>query len=79
LQIIRRHLHKNYGGQKVKAGMIIVRQRGSKIRAGKNVKKGEDDTLYASLAGTVKFSQKSVKRFTGKIKSQKFANVVPGK
>lgn len=70
---------KLYDGQVVKPGMIIVRQRGTKIRPGNNVKIGKDDTLYAAISGTVKFSQKSIKRFTGKLKNIKFANVVPGK
>jgi large subunit ribosomal protein L27 len=46
---------KIYGGQQVKVGDIIVRQRGSKIIPGKNVKKGRDDTLYACKDGVVKF------------------------
>ena len=70
---------KLYDGQPVQPGMILVRQRGTKIRPGKNVKIGKDDTLYAQVAGKVKFSEKQIKRFTGKLKSQKFVNVVPGK
>ena len=46
---------KIYGGQKVVAGNIIVRQRGSKHNAGNNVAMGKDDTLYALVDGTVQF------------------------
>lgn len=46
---------KAFGGQFVTAGSIIVRQRGSRIRAGKNVGCGRDYTLFALVNGTVKF------------------------
>ena len=46
---------KIFGGQKVIAGNIIVRQRGSKHNAGENVGMGKDDTLYALVDGTVQF------------------------
>lgn len=46
---------KAFGGQFVTAGSIIVRQRGSRIRAGKNVGCGRDYTLFALVDGTVKF------------------------
>lgn len=46
---------KIYGGQKVVAGNIIVRQRGSKHNPGMNVGMGKDDTLYALIDGTVNF------------------------
>ncbi len=46
---------KIFGGQKVLAGNIIVRQRGSKHNAGNNVGMGKDDTLYALVDGTVNF------------------------
>ena len=67
---------KLYDGQKVKSGMILVRQRGTKIRPGKNVKRGEDDTLYAATDGTIKFHTKQAKRFTGSFKRVKIVNVV---
>lgn len=70
---------KLYEGQFAKAGSILVRQRGSKIRAGQNVKKGEDDTLYAAVSGFVKFSQKKIKKFTGKLELAKFISVIPKK
>ena len=46
---------KIFGGQKVVAGNIIVRQRGSKHNAGLNVGMGKDDTLFALVDGTVNF------------------------
>ena len=48
---------KAYGGQVVTAGSIIVRQRGSKGRAGQNVGKGSDDTLFARTDGRVTFDR----------------------
>lgn len=70
---------KLYAGEFAKQGAIIVRQRGSKIRPGKNVKMGKDDTLFATATGIVKFTNKRVKRFTGAFKMAKFANVEPAK
>ena len=49
---------KAYGGQVVTAGSIIVRQRGSKVRAGQNVGKGSDDTLFARIDGRVDFGRR---------------------
>ncbi len=48
---------KAYGGQEVTAGMILIRQRGTKVHPGLNVGKGGDDTLFAKAPGTVKFHQ----------------------
>ena len=50
---------KLFGGQKVIAGNIIVRQRGTKLHAGKNVGTGRDWTLFALTDGTVKFDKNS--------------------
>ena len=46
---------KAYGGQSVKAGMILVRQRGTRYHPGMNVGKGGDDTLFAKAEGKVSF------------------------
>ena len=46
---------KHFGGEQVKAGTILVRQCGTKFRAGFNVKRGRDDTLFATETGTVTF------------------------
>ena len=48
---------KAYGGQVAQPGMIIIRQRGTRVHPGLNVKKGRDDTLFATANGTVKFHQ----------------------
>jgi large subunit ribosomal protein L27 len=48
---------KRYDGQFVTAGSIIVRQRGTKVMPGNNVKRGKDDTLFALKEGTVKFEK----------------------
>ena len=57
---------KRYGGQFVKAGEIIVRQRGTAFHPGLNVGIGSDDTLYALISGFVKFERhrKTRKRIT---------------
>lgn len=52
---------KRYGGQVVNAGTIIVRQRGSRFVAGKNVGVGKDWTLYALVDGLVKFDKDSTR------------------
>ena len=49
---------KIFGGQAVRAGNIIVRQRGTKFHPGTNVGKGSDDTLFALSDGVVKFERK---------------------
>jgi large subunit ribosomal protein L27 len=51
--------------QKVMAGQIIIRQRGTKYLAGRNIRKAGDDTLYAAKDGVVKFSSKLKTRFDG--------------
>ncbi|WP_311481520.1 50S ribosomal protein L27 [uncultured Anaerococcus sp.] len=53
---------KRADGQFVNAGTILVRQRGTKIHPGNNVKRGSDDTLYASCEGVVKFERKGKSR-----------------
>lgn len=64
---------KKFGGQTVKTGMIIVRQRGTRYLAGKNVKRGSDDTLYAAFPGVVRFATRLKKIFNG---TQRRARVV---
>src|SRR3990167_9311510 len=58
-------------GQDVKAGHIIVRQRGTKIEAGKGVFVGKDHTLYAAAPGKVSFRNIRKTRFNGEIVSKK--------
>ncbi|PJE69599.1 MAG: 50S ribosomal protein L27 [Candidatus Staskawiczbacteria bacterium CG10_big_fil_rev_8_21_14_0_10_38_10] len=66
---------KVFDGQSAKPGMIIVRQRGTKFIAGKNVKKGSDDTLFAIKTGVVRFGLKRKKRFDNKQKVVKVVNI----
>jgi len=49
---------KAFGGQVVPGGTIIVRQRGTKFVPGVNVGRGKDDTLFAKVAGTIRFNDK---------------------
>ena len=53
---------KSADGQKILAGTIIVRQRGTKIHPGNNVSKGKDDTLFALIDGVVKFERQGKTR-----------------
>ena len=50
---------KRFGGQKVNAGEIIIRQRGTKFHPGKNVSIGKDHTIFAITEGFVTFKKKS--------------------
>ena len=59
---------KRYGGQVVKAGEILIRQRGTKFHPGANVGRGSDDTLFALSAGAVEFGSKG---------GRKVVNIVP--
>jgi large subunit ribosomal protein L27 len=70
---------KIYDGQKVRVGMIIVRQRGTRYLLGKNVRKGSDDTIYAMKDGVVKFSSKMKKLFNGTSRAARVVSVEPAK
>lgn len=63
-------------GQAVRTGEILVRQRGTKIEAGKNVKVGRDHTLFATTEGTVAFRNIRKKRFNGQVVSKKAVDIV---
>ncbi len=60
---------KKYGGERVKAGNILIRQRGTKYHPGNNVGIGSDDTLFSLVEGVVTFERKG--------KSQKKVSVYP--
>lgn len=60
---------KRFGGEQVKAGNIIVRQRGTRFHAGENVRLGKDHTLFATIAGKVEF-------ITRGNKNRKFVRIV---
>lgn len=49
---------KRYGGETVRAGNILIRQRGTKIHPGNNVGRGKDDTLFALIDGVVTFERR---------------------
>ena len=66
---------KLFEGQKVKPGMIIIRQRGTKFLPGKNVKRGNDDTLYSIKEGVVKFQTKKIRKFDNSQRIAKIVNV----
>ena len=66
---------KIFGNQVVKTGQIIVRQKGTKYHAGKNVGMGGDSTLYSLADGLVKFQNKMAKRFHGNLRKTKIVNV----
>jgi len=70
---------KIYGGQLADISNVIIRQRGTKFHPGKNVAQGEDDTLFALIAGTVEFQSKKVKDFTGELIERTFVHVLPTK
>ncbi len=60
---------KKFGGEKVSAGSIIVRQKGTVVHPGTNVGKGSDDTLFAKIDGIVRFT-----RYTG---NKKRVDILP--
>ncbi len=63
-------------GATARPGMVIVRQRGTKIEAGKGVAVGGDHTLFALAAGTVAFRSRRKVRFDGRVVSKKVAEIV---
>ena len=67
---------KLYAGERAQPGSIIVRQRGSKIEAGKNVRTGKDHTLYAVASGTVSFRDIRTIKFDGTLKRKKAVDVL---
>ena len=60
---------KRFGGQVVTGGSILVRQRGTRLKPGKNVGLGKDDTLFALVDGTVEFRDRG--------RMGKFVNIIP--
>ncbi len=68
---------KRTDGQVVKTGQIIVRQRGTKIEAGKNTSIGKDHTIFATSEGVVSFRDMRKVRFDGRRITKKAVDVVP--
>jgi large subunit ribosomal protein L27 len=66
---------KKFGGQQVKSGQILIRQRGSRFRAGNNTKKTADDTIISLKNGMVSFFTKKVRLYTGGLTKKTFIEV----
>lgn len=66
---------KIFGGQKAKAGSIIVRQRGTRYFAGKGVKRSHDDTMFALVEGIVEFKKKAKRGYDNRLKPRVEVNV----
>ena len=64
-------------GQAAAPGMIIVRQRGTKVEPGQNVKVGKDHTLFAMANGIVKFGEMRKTNFDGNTRRKKIVHVIP--
>jgi len=66
-------------GEKIKAGAIIIRQRGTKYLPGKNTKRGSDDTIYSIKDGVVQFGSKTKKLYDGSKRTAKIVRVLDTK
>jgi len=66
-------------GEYAKAGSIIIRQRGTKYRAGKNVRIGKDDTLFSLVTGLVKYTTKKIRKYNNRLVSAKIVSVLAQK
>jgi large subunit ribosomal protein L27 len=67
---------KLYGGEAARVGSVIVRQRGTRILPGKNVRLGKDHTLFSMKTGTVEYGHTRKRGFNDKIKVKKTASVI---
>jgi len=67
---------KRADGTKVAVGEILVRQRGTKIMAGKNIGVGKDHTLFSRIAGVVRFRDSRKKNFDGRTVRRRVVDVV---
>jgi large subunit ribosomal protein L27 len=63
-------------GQAARPGMIIVRQRGTKVMAGQNVKVGKDHTIYSMISGVGSFRDKRKTNFDGRVVRRKVVDVL---
>ena len=66
---------KIFGGQVVRAGNIIIRQRGTKFVPGLNVGVGKDHTLFALADGKVAFQEKQLRKYDGRVFKKRLVNV----
>ena len=62
-------------GEQVASGQVLLRQRGTKLQAGRNVGIGKDHTLFALANGTVRLTSGRKKRFDDKLVKKKYVNV----
>jgi large subunit ribosomal protein L27 len=70
---------KVFGDQHVRAGGIILRQRGTKFAPGANVGLGKDFTIFALTDGVVEFKKNMVRKFTGTLRPTRIVSVRPTK
>ncbi len=63
-------------GQQARPGMVIIRQRGTKVMAGRNVKIGRDHTLYSMISGIVSFRDRRKTNFDGRVVRRKVVEVL---
>lgn len=70
---------KLFGGQTASAGSIIVRQRGTKYFPGENTGLGKDYSIYAQADGIVRFTEKKLKKYDGRLFKNKIISVIPQK
>lgn len=68
---------KLFDGQNVRAGMVLIRQRGTKFLAGVNVAQGGDDTLYSLIPGIVRFTTIKKRRYDGSVRVASRVDVIP--
>lgn len=67
---------KLFGGEKAKTGSIIIRQRGTKYHPGTNVSIGNDDTLFATAEGAVKYSTKKIMGYNNQLRTIRVVSVI---
>lgn len=68
---------KVYGGETIKRGGIVLRQRGSKFYVGEGVSLAGDDTIFATQDGVVAFQRRGVKSYSGHQATKMFVSVQP--
>ncbi|OGJ54993.1 50S ribosomal protein L27 [Candidatus Peribacteria bacterium RIFCSPHIGHO2_02_FULL_49_16] len=68
---------KRFGSQQVRAGEVLIRQKGLQFRPGENTYCGKDWTIHASMDGTVAFAQKNIRKFHGNKCTCTVIRVVP--
>lgn len=63
-------------GQAARPGMVIIRQRGTKVEGGKNVRLGKDHTIYSLISGVVSFRERRKTNFDGRVVRKKVVDVL---